>query len=103
MVCSIARFIVRRKLARFDKLLGNVFGHQLGHQLRPADLFDLDVDPPAGQVLQLVLQFLDLLPFAADQHAGPGRVNRTTFTSSRVRSISTFGIPACTCDPSLSR
>ena len=38
------------------------------------DFLDLDVDPPADQVLQLVLQLLDLLTLAADDHARPGGV-----------------------------
>src|SRR5687768_3845276 len=30
----------------FAQLLGDVFGHQLGEDLRAIDFFDLDVDPP---------------------------------------------------------
>ena len=53
------------------QLLGDVLGHQLGLNFRPGDFLDLDVDPPADQVLQLALQPLDLLPLAADDDARP--------------------------------
>ena len=39
-----------------DQLLGHVLGHQLGLKLGAGNLFDLDVDPPADQRLQLVLE-----------------------------------------------
>ena len=45
--------------------------------------FDLDIDPPADQILQLVLQLLDFLPFAANDHARPGRIqNHLDFIAS---------------------
>src|SRR5262249_8624620 len=55
------------------ELLGDVLADELGVDLGPVDLLDLDLDPPAGEGLQLLLDALDLGPLAADDHAGPGR------------------------------
>ena len=65
---------MRRKLDRFGQLLGDVFGHQLSLQLRPADFFNLQIDAAADQVLQLLLQQLDLLTLLADDQTGPSHV-----------------------------
>ena len=65
---------MRRKLDRFGKLLGDVFRHELGHDLRAADFLDLQVHAAAGQVLQLFLQDFDVLPLLADDQARPGDV-----------------------------
>src|SRR2546423_1512403 len=46
----------------------------MGLQLGPRDFFDFDVDSPAHQVLQLVLQLIDLLTLAANDDAWPGGV-----------------------------
>src|SRR5207253_9031769 len=54
------------------ELLGDVLADELGVDLRPGDLLDLDLNPAARQRLQLLLNPLDLGPLAADDHAGPG-------------------------------
>src|SRR6185436_7189314 len=56
------------------ELFRNLFCHKVRLQLGSRDFFDLDVDPPAHQVLQLILQLIDLLTLAADDHTRPGRV-----------------------------
>ena len=70
----MARFMQRRKLARLANCSAMSSATSWAYDFRPGDFLDLDVDPPADQVLQLVLQPLDLLPLAADDDARPGRV-----------------------------
>ena len=72
IVVSIARFIVRRKLARLAKLVGDILRDKLGLNLGALHFLDLDVDPPADELLELLLQPLDLLPLAADDQARAG-------------------------------
>src|SRR5438552_2625703 len=48
---------------------------ELGVQLRLQDLLDVDEDLLAGLLLDLLLQLVDLLPLAADDDAGAGRVD----------------------------
>ena len=46
---------------------------ELGVDFGPGDLLDLDVDPAAGERLELLLELLDLGPLAADDDPRPGR------------------------------
>src|SRR5262249_24111053 len=57
------------------QLLGDVLGHQLGVDLRPADLERLDLDPPVGEVFEVLGQLVDLRALLADDHADLRRVN----------------------------
>lgn len=76
----------------FSQLLGDVFDERA---LESQDgILPRSDDAAADQVLQFALQTLDLGPLAADDHTRTSRVRSVTFTSSRVRSISTFGMPA---------
>ena len=63
---------MRRKLARLESCSSDVLGDQLGLNFGACYFFDLDVDPPAHQLLQLSLQSLDLLPLTTDDDARPG-------------------------------
>ena len=66
---------MRRKLARLANWLSDVLGDQLSLQFRPADLFDLQVDAAADQVLQFGLQDLDLLSLLADDQTGTSDIH----------------------------
>src|SRR5215210_9559214 len=50
-------------------------GHELRVELRPLDLLDIDVHLAAHLLLQLVAQLVDLGAPAADDDAGPRRVD----------------------------
>ena len=65
--------MVRRKLDRFCSCSAMSSLIELRVDLGPGHLDDLDLDPPAGQVLKLLLELLDLGPLAADDHARPRR------------------------------
>jgi len=56
------------------ELVGDVFRDELGLDLRPRHLLDLEIHAAAEKLLQLLLQPIDLLPLAADDHAGTRRV-----------------------------
>ena len=61
------------------ELLGDVLADQLGVDLGPGDLDDLDLDPPAGQVLQLLGSFSIFSPFLP-MITPPGWTVTTTVT-----------------------
>src|SRR3954468_20461877 len=56
------------------ELLGDFLSHKVRLQLGACDFFDLDVNAPADQILQLVLKLIHLLALAADDYARSGGV-----------------------------
>src|SRR5688572_10177217 len=58
------------------ELLRDVLGHQLGVEVGPLDLLDVELDVLLGQRLELGRQLVDLLALPADDQAGTRRADR---------------------------
>jgi hypothetical protein len=56
--------------------MGDVVSDQLGGELRPLDLLDVDRGFLAGELRQLVPELVDFSPALPDHHAGPSGVHR---------------------------
>jgi hypothetical protein len=57
------------------QLLGDRLGHELGVELGPLDLEDVDLDGLAGHAVEVLAQGVDLRPRLADDDARPRRVD----------------------------
>src|SRR5690606_24178311 len=58
------------------ELVGDVLGHQVGVDLRPLDLLHVHGDLGVREQGELVAELVDLRAALADDHTGPGRVQR---------------------------